>query len=83
MDFPSSSEIEKNCGVHVIIAGLPSFYLQMRQFIGRTARIGNKGSYSMVVLDKTQKNSSPEVYFKKKIEELKNNDVIGLSKIEV
>jgi hypothetical protein len=37
----------------------------------------------MVVLDKTQKNASAEVFFKKKIEELKNNDVIGLSKIEV
>ncbi len=55
----------------------------MRQFIGRTARIGNKGTYSMVVLDKTQKNSTAEVFFKKKIEELKNNDVIGLSKMEV
>jgi hypothetical protein len=37
----------------------------------------------MVVLDKTQKNSAAEVFFKKKIEELKNNDVIGLSKLEV
>jgi superfamily II DNA/RNA helicase len=55
----------------------------MRQFIGRTARIGNKGTYSMVVLDKNQKNSEPEVFFKKKIEELKNNDVIGLSKMDI
>jgi superfamily II DNA/RNA helicase len=66
-----------------LIAALPNFYLQMRQFIGRTARIGNKGSYTIVVLDKSQKNSEAEVFFKKKIEELKNNDVIGLSKIEV
>ena len=55
----------------------------MRQFIGRTARIGNKGTYSMVVLDKNQKNSELEVFFKKKIEELKNNDVIGLSKMDI
>ena len=79
MDFPSSCEIETNGGVHVLIVGLPQFYLQLRQFIGRTARIGNKGSYSIFEYDCKAKNSSSEVYFKNKIEELKNNAIIDLA----
>ena len=51
----------------------------MRQFIGRTARIGNKGTYSIFEQDKEAKNSSVEVFFKNKIEELKNNAIIDLS----
>ena len=62
-----------------MIVGLPQFYLQLRQFIGRTARIGNKGSYSLFEYDCKAKNSSPEVYFKNKIEELKNNAIIDLA----
>ncbi len=63
MDFPSSSEIEDCGGVHVLIVGLPKFYLQLRQFIGRTARIGNKGTYSIFECNKDAKNSSAEVFF--------------------
>jgi hypothetical protein len=65
--------------VHVLIVGLPKFYLQLRQFIGRTARIGNKGTYSIFEFDKESKNSSAEVFFKNRIEELKNNAIIDLS----
>ncbi len=53
--------------------------MQLRQFIGRTARIGNKGSYSIFEYDCKAKHSSSEVYFKNKIEELKNNAIIDLS----
>jgi hypothetical protein len=79
VDFPSSCEIETNGGVHVRIVGLPQFYLQLRQFIGRTTSIGNKGSYSIYEYDCKAKNSSSEVYFKNKIEELKNNAIIDLA----
>jgi hypothetical protein len=51
----------------------------LRQFIGRTARIGNKGTFTIFEYDKDAKNSSPEVFFKNKIEELKNNAIIDLS----
>ncbi len=53
--------------------------MQLRQFIGRTARIGNKGTYSIFEYDKDSKNSSAEVFFKNKVEELKNNAIIDLS----
>jgi hypothetical protein len=59
--------------------GLPQFYLQLRQFIGRTARIGNKGTYSLFEVDSKAKNTSSEVYFKNKLEELRNNAIIDLS----
>jgi hypothetical protein len=51
----------------------------LRQFIGRTARIGNKGTFTIFEYDKDAKNSSAEVFFKNKIEELKNNAIIDLS----
>jgi hypothetical protein len=52
LDFPSCSEIEQGGGVHVMIIELPKFFLQFRQFIGRTCRIGNKGSYQVILYDK-------------------------------
>jgi len=66
MDFPSSSEIEACGGVHVLIVGLPKFYLLLRQFIGRTARIGNKGTFTIFEYDKDAKNSSEEAFFNNK-----------------
>ena len=79
MDFPSSTEIEKHGGVHVIIATIPNYHLQLRQFIGRTARIGNKGTYSLYCVDKNSRNNSTEVYFRKRLEQLKNNDLLDLA----
>jgi len=40
LDFQSSAEIEMNGGNLVIIGMLPESFLQYRQFIGRTGRIG-------------------------------------------
>jgi hypothetical protein len=51
----------------------------VREFIGRTARIGNKGTYTIFEIDSRAKNTSSEVYFKNKLEELKNNAIIDLS----
>jgi hypothetical protein len=51
----------------------------LRQFIVRTVRIGNKESFLIFEYDKDAKNSSAEVFFKNKIEELKNNAIIDLS----
>jgi hypothetical protein len=42
LDFPSSTEIEDNGGVYLLVAKLPSGFLQFKQFLGRTGRIGNK-----------------------------------------
>ncbi len=57
-----------------MITELPRYFLQFRQFIGRTCRIGNKGSYQVVLLDKDAKNCDGEAYLVKKLEELKNNE---------
>ena len=42
LDFPSSTEIEDAGGVFLIIAKLPNSFLQFKQFLGRTGRMGNK-----------------------------------------
>ncbi len=52
IDFATNTEIENNGGVHVLISLLPQYFLQFRQFLGRTGRIGNKGSYSIYICDK-------------------------------
>jgi hypothetical protein len=41
LDFPSSSEIEAEGGIYLIIARLPETYLQFSQFLGRTGRLAN------------------------------------------
>ena len=56
LDFPTDSNIEDAGGVFLIIATLPKYYLQYRQYIGRTGRIGNKGEYCVILHDKDAKN---------------------------
>ena len=56
IDFGSNTDIENGGGVHVMICSMPSYFLQFRQFIGRTGRIGNKGTYGVYILDKKSKN---------------------------
>ena len=51
LDFPTTTEIEENGGVYLLIAKLPSSYLQFKQFLGRTGRIGNKAQYSVILHD--------------------------------
>jgi hypothetical protein len=58
----SSTEIEDNGGVYVVIATLPTAYLQYKQFLGRTARVGNKGQYSVILNDKDSKNADGRIY---------------------
>jgi len=43
LDFGTNAEIEAAGGVFLVIATLPSHYLQYQQFLGRTGRVGNKG----------------------------------------
>jgi hypothetical protein len=52
----------------VIIASLPQYFLQFKQFIGRTCRIGNKGRYKVILFDKTARNQVGSVYLLKKLE---------------
>ncbi len=56
MDFTSSTEIEENGGVYLIVGQLPKSFLQFNQFLGRTGRIGNKAQYSIIVHDNDAKN---------------------------
>jgi hypothetical protein len=42
LDFPSTTEIEEEGGIFLIVGKLPSSYLQYKQFLGRTGRMGNK-----------------------------------------
>lgn len=76
LDFASSTDIEANGGVHVVVGSLPAHYLQFRQFIGRTGRIGNRGSYSVVLYDKEARLMTPESYLQLKLAELKNQDIL-------
>ncbi len=49
----------------MIIATLPRYYLEYKQFVGRTGRIGNKGQYAVVLLDKKAFNYDGETYLTK------------------
>ena len=51
LDFPSTTEIEENGGLYLVIEKLPSGFLSFKQFLGRTGRIGNKAQYSVVIYD--------------------------------
>ena len=59
-----------------MICSMPSYFLQFRQFIGRTGRIGNKGTYGVYILDKKSKNQDPAVFLDKKLDELKNRELL-------
>jgi superfamily II DNA/RNA helicase len=62
LDFSSSSEIEANGGVYLILAKLPPTFLQYRQYLGRTGRIQNKGQYSVILHDGDAKNVDGAIY---------------------
>ncbi len=62
LDFPSSSEIEEQGGVHVLVAELPEMYLHYQQYKGRTNRMGNKGQYSVIIYDKEAKGKEGKDY---------------------
>ena len=72
----SSTEIENNGGVYVVIATLPTAYLQYKQFLGRTARVGNKGQYSVILHDKDSKNADGRIYLQQKLEALESQDLL-------
>ena len=72
----SSTEIEDNGGVYVVIATLPTAYLQYKQFLGRTARVGNKGQYSVILNDKDSKNADGRIYLQQKLEALESQDLL-------
>ena len=59
-----------------MICLMPSYSLQFRQFIGRTGRIGNKGTYGVYILDKKSKNQDPAVFLEKRLDELKNRELL-------
>ena len=62
------TEIEENGGVYLLVAKLPSSYLQFKQFLGRTGRIGNKSQYSVILLDQDAQNEDGQSYLEKKLE---------------
>ena len=76
LDFMSSTEIEDNGGVYVVIATLPTAYLQYKQFLGRTARVGNKGQYCVIHNDKDSKNADGRIYLQQKLEALESQDLL-------
>lgn len=82
LDFISNLEIESNGGVFLIVGVLPSSYLELQQFIGRTGRIGNKGQYRIVIQDKSAINTESQLYIKTKMLELQNEDILVLNKIK-
>jgi hypothetical protein len=49
---------------------LPNSFLQYRQFIGRTGRVGQKGQYAVILHDISSKNQDGTIYLNKKLEEL-------------
>ena len=59
----------------MIVGKLPSSFLQYRQFLGRTGRIGNKGQYAVVLHDPSSKNFDGKIYLQKKLEELSDGDL--------
>ena len=72
----SSTEIEDNGGVYVVITTLLTAYLQYQQFLGRTARVGNKGQYSVILNDKDSKNADGRIYLQQKLEALESQDLL-------
>ncbi len=48
-------EVEMNGGLHVILTFMPTLQSEFVQIQGRTARQGNKGSFSMILLDEELK----------------------------
>ena len=72
----SSTEIEDNGGDYVAIATLPTAYLQYKQFLGRTSRVGNKGQYSVILNDKDSKNADGRIYLQQKLEALESQDLL-------
>lgn len=82
LDFISNLEIESNGGIFLIVGVLPSSYLELQQFIGRTGRIGNKGQYRIVIQDKSAINTESQLYIKTKMLELQNEDILVLNKIK-
>ena len=72
LDFPSSTEIEEAGGVFLIVAKLPSSFLQFKQFLGRTGRMGNKSQYCVILHDADAKNEEGQTYLDKKLEILQN-----------
>jgi hypothetical protein len=62
LDFNSSVEIEEHGVVFLLVSELPSTFLQYRQILGCTGRIGNKGQYSVIIFDREAKNAQGDVY---------------------
>ena len=80
LDFVSSVDIEEKGGVYLLIAKMPKSFLQFRQYLGRTGRVGNKGQYSVILHDPEAKNVDGTVYLEAKLEALSNFDISTISK---
>ena len=65
--------------MYLIVGMLPSTYLQYRQYLGRTGRIGNRGQYSVILFDKEARNAEGAVYLEQKLESLENSDLVAVS----
>jgi len=62
LDFASTQEIEGHGGVFLILAQLPSTFLQYQQYLGRTGRISNKSQYQIILHDPDGKNVDGKIY---------------------
>ena len=80
-DNPRQGDEERDLfdSLYLLIAKLPSSYLQFKQFLGRTGRIGNKAQYSIILFDQDAQNDDGLSYLEKKLEVLQNNDLQRLS----
>jgi hypothetical protein len=58
LDIPTSSAIEKAGGIYVVIAVLPKTFREAEQFKGRTRRMGGKGQYSIILWEKTKRQTA-------------------------
>ena len=79
LDFLSSQEIEHEGGVYLIVASLPSNIRQYYQYLGRTARMNNKGQYSIIIHDRSAANANGENYVKTRLDELHNLEIISIN----
>jgi len=62
LDIQTSTSIENEGGIYVVIGVLPKTFREFEQFKGRTRRMGNKGQYSVILWE--ENSLDPECFLK-------------------
>ena len=60
----------------VVVTCIPKSSLHFKQYLGRTARMGNKGQYQVVLYDKEAKKQDGPAYLAMKMGALRNNELL-------